>query len=39
MGGREVTCCQRITLSWSDEAPKRDSVVRVTVRSYPDAAQ
>jgi crossover junction endodeoxyribonuclease RusA len=33
------SCCQRITLAWSDEAPKRDSVVRVTVRSYPDAAQ
>lgn len=25
------SCCQRITLAWSDAPPKRDSVVRVTV--------
>lgn len=30
------SCCQRITLAWSDEPPQRDSVVRVTVRSYPE---
>ena len=27
------SCCQRITLAWSDEPPKRDSVVRVTIQS------
>lgn len=33
------SCCQRITLAWSDEPPQRDSVVRVTVRSYPEAEE
>lgn len=28
------SCCQRITLAWSDEPPQRDSVVRVTVQSH-----
>ena len=28
------SCCQRITLAWSDEPPQRESVVRVTVRPY-----
>jgi len=28
------SCCQRITLAWSDEPPKRDSVVRVTVKPH-----
>ena len=28
------SCCQRITLAWSDEPPQRDSVVRVTVSPH-----
>jgi crossover junction endodeoxyribonuclease RusA len=28
------SCCQRITLAWSDEPPQRDSVVRVTVTPH-----
>jgi crossover junction endodeoxyribonuclease RusA len=28
------SCCERITLAWSDAAPKRESVVHVTVTPY-----
>lgn len=28
------SCCQRITLAWSDAPPQRDSVVRVTVTPH-----
>lgn len=28
------SCCQRITLAWSDAAPQRESVVRVTVSPH-----
>lgn len=28
------SCCQRITLAWSDAPPQRDSVVRVTVAPH-----
>jgi crossover junction endodeoxyribonuclease RusA len=28
------SCCQRITLAWSDEPPQRDAVVRVTVSPH-----
>lgn len=31
------SCCQRITLAWSDEPPQRDSVVRVTVAPHSKA--
>lgn len=33
------SCCQRMTLAWSDAPPQRDSVVRVTVTPHPRAAQ
>jgi len=28
------SCCQRITLSWSDAPPQREAVVRVTVQPF-----
>lgn len=28
------SCCQRITLSWSDAPPQREAVVRVTVQPH-----
>lgn len=28
------SCCQRITLAWSDEPPQRESRVHVTVKSH-----
>lgn len=28
------SCCERITLAWSDAAPRRDAVVFVTVTAY-----
>jgi crossover junction endodeoxyribonuclease RusA len=33
------SCCQRITLSWSDAPPQRDAVVTVTVKSHTKAGE
>lgn len=33
------SCCQRITLSWSDAPPQREAVVTVTVKSHTKAGE
>ena len=33
------SCCERITLSWSDAPPQREAVVAVTVKSHTKAGE